>query len=213
LICSTWKPGASRTASTCRAQAAPRRRGPTTAAARAAAERFATYRRYWGLSAGDGPGRGAGAPTPTAATRRASRSTATAHLNRLARLGPRTGPAPGFWKNLLQAAGPIVASRRWAATASAASTSTRDWVGRDMVGIDAGAAVLALDNFLAAGRVRRRLPRPAVRGRGTAARGLRPHAGGEALRRRPESPEPLEILFISAKSSITSADHPPPASL
>src|SRR5207248_5939370 len=30
----------------------------------------------------------------------------------------------------------------------------RRWVGRDMVGIDAGAAVLALDNFLMADRVR-----------------------------------------------------------
>jgi hypothetical protein len=31
----------------------------------------------------------------------------------------------------------------------------RGWVGRDMVAIDAGAAVLALDNFLADGRLRR----------------------------------------------------------
>ena len=30
----------------------------------------------------------------------------------------------------------------------------RGWVGRDMVGIDAGAAVLALDNFLMENRVR-----------------------------------------------------------
>jgi hypothetical protein len=30
----------------------------------------------------------------------------------------------------------------------------RCWVGRDMVGIDAGAAVLALDNYLFANRVR-----------------------------------------------------------
>ena len=30
----------------------------------------------------------------------------------------------------------------------------RHWVGRDMVGIDAGAAVLALDNYLAGDRVR-----------------------------------------------------------
>src|SRR5262249_51066850 len=29
-----------------------------------------------------------------------------------------------------------------------------DWVGGDMVGIDAGAAVIALDNYLAQGRVR-----------------------------------------------------------
>ena len=37
----------------------------------------------------------------------------------------------------------------------------RDWVSRDVVGIDAGAAALALDNCLEAGRVRRvfhRLP-------------------------------------------------------
>jgi hypothetical protein len=30
----------------------------------------------------------------------------------------------------------------------------RRWVGRDMVGIDAGAAVLAIDNYLHGGRVR-----------------------------------------------------------
>ena len=40
------------------------------------------------------------------------------------------------------------------ATATATSTSTGGWVGRDMVGIDAGAAVLALDNVLRGDRVR-----------------------------------------------------------
>jgi hypothetical protein len=40
------------------------------------------------------------------------------------------------------------------------------WVGRDMVGIDAGAAVLALDNFLAANRVRNVFHELACVGRG-----------------------------------------------
>jgi hypothetical protein len=118
---------------------------------RAAAERFATYRRHWGLSAGDGPGAAPGAD--------AYRCDApgepldgTAHLTAsLASVAHR--PALVL-ENLLEAR----ADRRLAPLGRYGFSSVnldRDWVGRDMVGIDAGAAVLALDNFLAGGRVRR----------------------------------------------------------
>jgi hypothetical protein len=53
----------------------------------------------------------------------------------------------------------------------------RNWVGRDMVGIDAGAAVLALDNLLMANRVRTTFHRlPCVR-RALARLGFVPRVG------------------------------------
>ena len=114
-------------------------------ACRAAADTFATYRRYWGLSAGDGPG------DPSRA----------GHLSRLLSRRPsrRHGPPDGdagvggapagrpCWK---------ISTRRDRDRAFPVRgrygfsnvNVDRAWVGGDMVGIDAGAAVLALDNFL-----------------------------------------------------------------
>jgi hypothetical protein len=67
----------------------------------------------------------------------------------------------------------------------------RRWVGRDMVGIDAGAAILALDNFLAAGRVRKVFHElPAV------VRGLHRIGFSPTVRQRPE-----RVVTVGAKSA------------
>jgi hypothetical protein len=111
---------------------------------------YATYGRYWGLSAGDGPGQ-----PPEQDTYRAYAPSGpidgTAHLT--ATLASAVHVPDLVLENLRQALqdpnltplgrygfSPINVDRRW--------------VGRDMVGIDAGAAVLALDNYLANDRVR-----------------------------------------------------------
>jgi hypothetical protein len=111
---------------------------------------FRTYRRFWGLSAGDGPG---DPPHPDAyrAYSPAGPIDGTAHLTAtLASVAHRPG---AVLENLSEAQ----RDRRLNALGRYGFNSVnldRDWVGRDMVGIDAGAAVLALDNYLMAGRVR-----------------------------------------------------------
>jgi hypothetical protein len=111
---------------------------------------FHTYRRFWGLSAGDGPGE----PPDVDAYRAYSPAgpiDGTAHLMAaLASVAHRPG---AVLENLSQAHH----DRRLQAGGRYGFSNVnldRDWVGRDMVGIDAGAAVLALDNYLMAGRVR-----------------------------------------------------------
>jgi hypothetical protein len=114
------------------------------------AEQFQTYRRHWGLSAGDGPG-----PSPAVDIYRCYAPgqpvDGTAHLTgTLASIAARPDLV---LDNLLRARCdqelPVLGRYGFSNI-----NLDRGWVGRDMVGIDAGAAVLALDNFLAAGRVR-----------------------------------------------------------
>jgi hypothetical protein len=118
---------------------------------REAAAEFVTYRRFWGLSAGDGPG-----DPPEPDTYRAYAPGAdvdgTAHLT--ATLASVAHHPDAVLRNLHGAARdrPLGATGRYGLSNV---NLDRGWVGRDMVGIDAGAAVLALDNYLMAGRVRR----------------------------------------------------------
>jgi hypothetical protein len=119
-------------------------------ACRERADFFETYRHYWGLSAGDGPGE-----TPDQDAYRAYAPSGpidgTAHLT--ATLAS-AAHAPGLvLENLRQAQHDSRLRARGRYGFSPVNVS-RCWVGRDMVGIDAGAAVLALDNYLASGRVR-----------------------------------------------------------
>jgi hypothetical protein len=109
-----------------------------------AAHDFATYRRYWGLSAGDGPGE--------SAERDQYRSYApsgpidgTAHVTASA---ASIAHAPGFvLENLHEAEHERELTPRGRYGFSNINLD-RQWVGRDVVGIDLGALVLALDNFL-----------------------------------------------------------------
>jgi hypothetical protein len=119
-------------------------------ACRAAADRFPTYRRYWGLSAGDGP------PAPEEEfTYRcyapAGLTDGTAHLT--AALASVAHVPGAVFDNLGEAARER-ALRPHGRYGLSNLNLTHAWVARDMVGIDAGAVVLALDNYLMAERVR-----------------------------------------------------------
>jgi hypothetical protein len=119
-------------------------------ACRASADRFRTYRRHWGLSAGDGPGQPSGLDmyndySPAKALDGTAHLTATlasiAHQPeavldniRSAMSGDRTSPLGRYGLSSVN--------------------DDRDWIARDMVGIDSGAAAMALDNVLMDGRVR-----------------------------------------------------------
>jgi hypothetical protein len=117
----------------------------------AAADQFETYRHYWGLSAGDGPG-----DTPAGDSYRCYAPggplDGTAHLTATL-ASVRHRPALVL-DNLLRARDEtrLTALGRYGFSNI---NLDRGWVGRDMVGIDAGAAVLALDNVLAEDRVRK----------------------------------------------------------
>lgn len=115
------------------------------------ADRFGTYRRFWGLSAGDGPGR---PPQPDAYRCYAPVGPldGTAHL--MASLASVSHNPGAVVKNLRQAHH----DRDLGALGRYGFSNVnvdQGWVGQDMVGIDAGAAVLALDNYLVEDRVRR----------------------------------------------------------
>jgi hypothetical protein len=119
-------------------------------ACRQVAARFTTYRRFWGLSAGDGPGE-----LPATDTYRAYSPSGpidgTAHL--MASLAAVAHCPQAVLQNLRDAGH----DRQLGALGRYGFSNVnvdRHWVGRDMVGIDAGAAVLALDNYLMADRVR-----------------------------------------------------------
>jgi hypothetical protein len=120
-------------------------------ACREVRDTFSTYRRFWGLSAGDGPGR---APDDTDTYRCYAPSgpvDGTAHLT--ATLAAVGAHPEGVMENLREAEHDRTLKARGRYGFSNVNLD-RCWVGRDMVGIDAGAAVLALDNYLAGDRVR-----------------------------------------------------------
>jgi hypothetical protein len=116
------------------------------AVCRDAADRFATYRRFWGLSAGDGP-----APAGYAYRCYAPPGPidGTAHLTAaLASVAHHPGPVLDCLRQA-DRDGSLAARGRYGF-----SNVNGTWVSPDAVGIDAGAAVLALDNYLAGDRVR-----------------------------------------------------------
>ncbi len=117
---------------------------------RAAADRFTTYRTLWGLSAGDGP------PEPTGPDIYRCYAPGrpldgTAHLTATLASVPHEPEA--VLENLRQGTRYRDGLARGRYGLSSVNLD-RGWVARDMVGIDAGAAVLALDNYLMADRVR-----------------------------------------------------------
>jgi hypothetical protein len=119
-------------------------------ACRRAAARFTTYRRFWGLSAGDGPGM---YPAPDTYRTYSPAGPIDGTANLTASLASVAHYPEAVLDNLHQAE----RDRRLGAHGRYGLSNVnldRHWVGRDMVGIDAGAAVLALDNYLMADRVR-----------------------------------------------------------
>jgi hypothetical protein len=118
---------------------------------RESADIYDTYRHYWGLSAGDGPATSCpgfdyrcyapGGPID-----------GTAHLT--ASLASIAQQPDLVHLNLERA----VAECRWPLLGRYGLSNVnadRHWIASDMVGIDAGALVLALDNYLHDNRVRR----------------------------------------------------------
>lgn len=113
---------------------------------------FTTYRDYWGLSAGDGPADVPEKPFVYRCYAPSGPIDGTAHITAtLASIGCRPDLV---WENLDRAA----QESRWPLLGRYGFSNVnadRGWVGPDMVGIDAGAAILALDNHLNENRVRR----------------------------------------------------------
>jgi hypothetical protein len=115
------------------------------------ADRFITYRRFWGLSDGDGPG-----DSPGTNTYRdygpGRHMDGTAHLSAtLASIAHAPGEVLENLRRADRDPGPKVHGRYGFSPINL----DRNWIGSDMVGIDAGAAVLAVDNYLMENRVRR----------------------------------------------------------
>jgi hypothetical protein len=111
---------------------------------------FTTYRDYWGLSAGDGPAHSS-APYTYRSYAPSGPIDGTAHLT--ASIASYVHQPELVEENLERAAG----ERRWTLLGRYGFSNVnadRNWVGPDMVGIDAGALVLALDNYLNNNRVR-----------------------------------------------------------
>jgi hypothetical protein len=111
---------------------------------------FATYRRFWGLSSGDGPGEVPGTHryrcyTPSGPI------DGTAHL--MATVASVAHETATVLDNLYEAERDDSLGSRGRYGYSNVNLD-HAWVGTDMVGIDAGAAVLAIDNFLVQSRVR-----------------------------------------------------------
>jgi hypothetical protein len=117
---------------------------------RAQADTFATFRRFWGLSAGDGPST---PPDPDIyrCYTPAEPADGTAHIT--ATLGSIGFQPDLVLENLLEAEGEHRLQARGRYGFSNINVD-RHWVSRDMVGIDVGATVLALDNYLCGDRVR-----------------------------------------------------------
>jgi hypothetical protein len=117
---------------------------------RAAADRFSTYQRFWGLSAGDGPD-STRAGYAYRAYAPAVPLDGTAHV--MATIASLAHSPSHVWENIFQADSncPRMRGRYGFGNVNL----DRDWVGKDVVGIDAGAAALALDNCLCSGRIRR----------------------------------------------------------
>jgi hypothetical protein len=118
---------------------------------RQAADRFTTYRHLWGISAGDGPGTSTDGPDPYRCFSPAEPLDGTAHITTtIASLEHRPQLV---WQNLEVADhlhGPSARGRYGFSNVNL----DRDWVSKDMVGIDLGAAVLALSNILMTDQVR-----------------------------------------------------------
>jgi hypothetical protein len=118
-------------------------------ACRLAAAEHATYRRFWGLSAGDGPPEGLAETETYRLYSPAGPLDGTAHLT--ATLASVAHHPEGVLRNLHEARHEGTLLGRYGFSSV---NLGRGWAARDMVGIDAGAAVLALDNYLMGHRVR-----------------------------------------------------------
>jgi hypothetical protein len=119
------------------------------AVCRGAASQHVTYRRFWGLSAGDGPPEESGKEYDYRCYAPSGPIDGTAHLT--AAVASVVHHPEGVLRNLHEARREENLLGRYGLSSV---NLDRGWRAGDMVGIDAGAAVLALDNFLMNYRVR-----------------------------------------------------------
>jgi hypothetical protein len=149
-------------------------------ACREASDTFLTYRHYWGVSAGDGP---AGPPAGEyRCYAPAGLMDGTAHLTATLAAAAH---CPDLVLENLRAARRERHLRPLGRYGFSNVNLDRGWFARDMVAIDAGAAVLALDNYLVQDRVRGVFQTiPQVR-RGMWRCGFLPADGVRILERRP----------------------------
>jgi hypothetical protein len=115
------------------------------------ADRFETYRLFWGLSNGDGPG---DAPQRDSYRARSPHDPIDGTAQLTATLAAVAHAPAEVMENLERAEHDRALGARGRYGFSPVNLD-HHWVGLDMVGIDAGAAVLALDNYLMNNRVRR----------------------------------------------------------
>jgi len=117
----------------------------------AEAVHFATYRRFWGLSNGDGPGD----PPQRDSYRARSPHKSIDGTAQITDTVAAIANAPVEVLENLERAEHHPEFGLHGRYGFSAVNLDHHWVGQDMVGIDAGAAVLALDNYLMTDRVRR----------------------------------------------------------
>lgn len=115
------------------------------------AKQFLTYRYFWGLSNGDGPG---DPPQRDSYRARSPHFPIDGTAQLTATLAAVASAPAEVLENLQRAEHDRVLEARGRYGFSPINLD-HNWVGQDMVGIDAGAAVLALDNYLMNNRVRR----------------------------------------------------------
>jgi hypothetical protein len=116
-----------------------------------AADRFTTYQRYWGLSAGDGPGESSLLFDRYRCYSPSEPLDGTAHVT--ATLASIAHQPSAVLENVRRAQKDEL--RPWGRYGISNINLDQCWVSRDMVGIDVGASVMAVDNFLMHDRVRR----------------------------------------------------------
>jgi hypothetical protein len=117
----------------------------------AEAVNFATYRRFWGLSNGDGPGD----PPQRDSYRARSPHKPIDGTAQITDTVAAIANAPVEVLENLERAEHHEEYGLHGRYGFSAVNLDHHWIGQDMVGIDAGAALLALDNYLMANRVRR----------------------------------------------------------
>ncbi len=118
-------------------------------ACQAAAQQYVTYRRFWGISAGDGPPDDSSPEDTYRVYAPGGLLDGTAHVS--ATLASVVHHPEAVLRNLHEARREGTLLGRYGISSV---NLDRGWSARDMVGIDAGAIVLALDNRLVAERVR-----------------------------------------------------------
>jgi hypothetical protein len=115
------------------------------------AANFATYRRFWGLSNGDGPG---DAPQRDSYRARSPGKPIDGTAQIIDTLAAIANAPDEVLENLHRADSDAELGSRGRYGFSPVNLD-HGWVGQSIIGIDAGAAVLAVDNYLMADRVRR----------------------------------------------------------